>query len=270
MAGFSKVFSTMWGGSLYGRFEASAVFMVFLSLADRDGNVDMTTEAIAGVTGWPIDLIRTGIAELAAPDARSRTPDEEGRRIVLLDEHRDWGWHITNYAKYRDEQRSAERREYLRDAQRKRRASKRQQLSTSQPLSTSVNRNQPIADADADADADSREKRGASRPATHLPDDFSLTEERRSIAVAEKIDPDRTFANFCDYWRAASGQKARKRDWDATWRMWCRQEINKPRKPNGVYRSMEQINRLAASNSMIRRQGESDDDFRARVAARGL
>lgn len=60
--------------------------------------------------------------------------------------------------------------------------------------------------------------------ATRFPDDFSLTEDRRKVAQTENIDPERTFAKFSDYWRAASGAKARKLDWDATWRNWCRTE----------------------------------------------
>lgn len=149
VAGFSKVFSTMWGGSLYGRFEASAVFMVLLSLCDKDGTVDMTPEAIAGQTGWPVDLIRKGIAELASPDPRSRTPDAEGRRILPLDGHRDWGWRITNYKKYREEMRSAERREYLRQAKEQERLRKK---STSVNTVNQVNQCQPIAEAEAEAD----------------------------------------------------------------------------------------------------------------------
>lgn len=74
-------------------------------------------------------------------------------------------------------------------------------------------------------------KRG-SQPAARarrLPDDFELTDERRRVAEAERLDPARTFAKFCDYWRAASGQKARKHDWDATWRNWCRTEADRSR-----------------------------------------
>jgi hypothetical protein len=64
--------------------------------------------------------------------------------------------------------------------------------------------------------------------ATRLPDDFSLTAERAAYAVQQKVDPQRTFENFRDYWTAASGAKARKCDWDATWRMWCRREQSAP------------------------------------------
>jgi len=59
---------------------------------------------------------------------------------------------------------------------------------------------------------------------TRLPDDFSLTDERRLVAEAERLPADRTFAKFCDYWRSAPGAKGRKLDWDATWRNWCRND----------------------------------------------
>jgi hypothetical protein len=67
----------------------------------------------------------------------------------------------------------------------------------------------------------------ASRPATRLPADFKLDLERRSYAEAQGLDAARTFENFTDYWKAASGQKARKHDWDATWRTWCRNETTR-------------------------------------------
>ena len=73
--------------------------------------------------------------------------------------------------------------------------------------------------------------RGRSRKAlptplrgSRLPSDFALTSERRQVAEAEALDADRVFASFCDYWRSATGAKARKCDWDATWRNWCRAE----------------------------------------------
>ena len=65
-----------------------------------------------------------------------------------------------------------------------------------------------------------------------LPEDFSLTQARRAVANSEGIDPDRTFAKFCDYWRGAPGAKGVKLDWEATWRNWCRSEGERnPRRP---------------------------------------
>jgi hypothetical protein len=91
----------MWDGSLYGQLEASATLMACVTLCDCNGVLDMTPQAIAGRTGWPLDFILNGISQLEADDPKSRTPDENGQRLVRLDSHRDWGWLVVNYSKYR-------------------------------------------------------------------------------------------------------------------------------------------------------------------------
>jgi len=66
-------------------------------------------------------------------------------------------------------------------------------------------------------------ERAARAPtAKRLAESFELTPERQAIARAEAVNPEREFARFCDHWRAASGASARKHDWDAAWRNWCR------------------------------------------------
>lgn len=90
------------------------VFQDMLVLADSEGVVDMTQEAIARHTQLPLDMIREGISSLMRPDENSRSPEANGARIVLLDSHRDWGWLIVNYRKYRAIRSELERREYMR------------------------------------------------------------------------------------------------------------------------------------------------------------
>lgn len=90
------------------------------------------------------------------------------------------------------------------------------------------------SDAESDTDTDKKKIRGGearakrSPTATRIPSDFDLTPERAAYAVKQGIDPQRTFEDFRDYWKAASGQKARKHDWKATWEMWCRNQYSKP------------------------------------------
>jgi hypothetical protein len=119
---YVKMFRSIFDGSLYGKFEQTVVFMAMLVLAEREGIIDMTPEAIAAKCGFPLEIVRQGIQELEQPDARSRTPDEEGRRIVRLEENRDWGWRITNYEKYEKIRSAEERREYFRLKKREQRA----------------------------------------------------------------------------------------------------------------------------------------------------
>jgi len=124
LAMYAKVFSSMYHGSLAteGPWEALVTFQQFLILADRLGVVDMTREAIARITTVPLDIITKGIEVLEQPDPHSRNPNEDGRRLKRLSEHRDWGWEIVNHAHYRAIRSAEERREYMREKMRQTRA----------------------------------------------------------------------------------------------------------------------------------------------------
>ena len=126
---YGKIFVQIYDGSLYGRWEALVTFQQFIVLADKEGVVDMTPQALSARTSIPLEILERGIAELEKPDPQSRTPDEDGRRILRVSEERSWGWIITNYQKYREIRSAEERREYMRLYQRERR-SKRSTLST--------------------------------------------------------------------------------------------------------------------------------------------
>lgn len=112
---YGKVFASMFEGSLYGQWEAIVTFSCMIVLSDREGEVDITPEALSARTSIPLEIIQRGIASLEAPDPQSRTPDEEGRRIVRLSDTRAWGWRIVNHAKYRAIRTAEERREYHRN-----------------------------------------------------------------------------------------------------------------------------------------------------------
>jgi len=132
---YGKLFSQMYEGSLgtRGPWQALITFQQMIILADKQGVVDMTPEALSRRTTIPLEIITMGLAELEQPDEESRTPDEDGRRITRLSSSRSWGWHITNYAKYRDIRSAEERKEYHRNYWHKR---KTQQSSTTQPEPT--------------------------------------------------------------------------------------------------------------------------------------
>jgi hypothetical protein len=118
---FAKVFTQIFASSIAEHYTTRHVFMDLLVLADSEGVVDMTMSAIARTTNVPLEVVQKAIAELSAPDEHSRSPDEEGRRIALIDSHRDWGWRIINYAHYRQLRDEEGRRAYHRDYMRKKR-----------------------------------------------------------------------------------------------------------------------------------------------------
>lgn len=111
---YAKVFASLWDGTLGQEWEGWTVFVFMLANCGPDGVLDMTPATIAARSRLPMEAVEKGLGILERPDRDSRREEEQGRRIVRLDEHRSWGWRITNYAYYRglrdEDQRRAEAR----------------------------------------------------------------------------------------------------------------------------------------------------------------
>lgn len=118
---FAKVFGQIFDSSIAEDYNCRRMFMDLLVLADSDGVVDMTAEAIARRTNVPLEQVSKYVAELQQPDESSRSKMEEGRRLVPIDEGRGWGWRIVNYRHYRQIRDEEARRSYFRDVKRKQR-----------------------------------------------------------------------------------------------------------------------------------------------------
>ena len=100
---YGKVFSSLWDGTLATNWPGWSLLVFMIANCDPDGTIDMTPEAMAARTGIPLVEVHLALDHLSSPDLRSRSQEEEGRRIVLLDpENRNWGWSIVNYRKYRE------------------------------------------------------------------------------------------------------------------------------------------------------------------------
>lgn len=124
---FAKIFGQIFDSSIAEDYKVRHVFEDLLKLADQDGVVDMTVEAVARRTNVPLEEVRHGIEELMKPDPISRSKEYGGRRLILIDPERNWGWEIVNYKKYRDIQNEESRRAAFRDAKRKEREKKKEQ-----------------------------------------------------------------------------------------------------------------------------------------------
>lgn len=164
---YGKIFTSMFDGTLatVGPWQALITFQQLIILADQHGVVDMTSESIARRTTVPLDIIQAGLEALEKPDPQSRTPDEEGRRIIRLSDSRPWGWQIVNYIHYRQIRTAEDRREYHRQYAHKRRSkAKGQQSQQMSTKSTGVNPKQPIAEAEAEAKKSSAVTNKSKRP----------------------------------------------------------------------------------------------------------
>ena len=130
------------------------VFTNLLAHADKMGHVDIHPRAIAEEVGLTVEQVRAALDELEAPDAESRSPEEDGRRIIRLDAHRAWGWAVVNYIKYRAIKSEDDRREQNRASQQVWRDKHKQPsaiVSSHQPSSAESAHTEAEAEAKAEA-----------------------------------------------------------------------------------------------------------------------
>lgn len=119
---------------------------------------------------------------------------------------------------------------------------------------------------------------GARAPAKRgerLPDDFAPDLDEALALGLTLTQAMSEAAKFKDHWRQASGQNARKLDWPAAWRNWCRRAVDDFRgrgppaaKPQNGYAALAlEMNGLANGNE--RHDNRSSPAERAPVAPPG-
>ncbi len=116
---YAKIYEQIFDSTLAENYQVRHVFEDLLKLADQDGVVDRTREAIARRTNVPLEIVRMAIGELEKPDLDSRSKKHDGRRIIPLEEHRGWGWQIVNHGYYRKLKTADEMRESAKERMRK-------------------------------------------------------------------------------------------------------------------------------------------------------
>lgn len=80
----------------------------------------------------------------------------------------------------------------------------------------------------AEAEAKRDDQQSSSR-LSRLPKTTQLSADWVRIAEdagrMSETEAHEVFRDFCEHWWSKAGQKAKKRDWTATWRTWCRSDI---------------------------------------------
>lgn len=208
---YGKVFEQMYHGSMViSGWEALVTMQQLIVLADRDGLVDMTSNAISNTTTIPLDIIEKGLDVLSKPDPLSRTKDEDGRRIVLIDPERPWGWRLVNYKYYAALSSKEDKR--IKDAARL--AEKRNENNNSQNVAGCRKLSQDVANvAHVDVDVDiNKNKRGRFAP----PSLSEVTEYCKSRH--NSVDPQK----FIDHYQANGWVRGKTKisDWRACVRTW--------------------------------------------------
>ncbi len=97
---FVKLFNQILDSSIADNRPLRHFFTDLLLCCDPQGFVVMTESAIARRIGATLEEVKWGLEELEKPDPRSKTPDNEGRRIERL-EGSGYGWRILNFETYK-------------------------------------------------------------------------------------------------------------------------------------------------------------------------
>jgi hypothetical protein len=200
---YTKVFRTMYEGTLADNWQALVTFQQLLILANDEGVVDMTIAAIHRITSIPIDILEAGIKVLEAPDHGSRTPDMEGKRIARLDEHRDWGWFLVNFSKYRQ----MTTREEKKEADRIRMQAKREAEKGSE--------NSNVADSREPSQgvAGSREESKVSQGVADVAYTDTDKDLKRKKTCSADAESGARFSEFWDAYPKSAGRKAAVKAW---------------------------------------------------------
>lgn len=150
---------------------------------------------------------------LESPDDESRSPEEQGRRIVRLDEHRAWGWCVVNYCKYRAIRDEDDRREQNRLSQQRWREKHKPESAAISRVSQSKPQS---AHTEADTEADTKKER--SRKRSHPPDsvDPQVWEDWLTLRKAKKAPVTATVIRSATAEAEKAGMTL-----DAFLRVWC-------------------------------------------------
>jgi len=182
MSGYTKLFSSILTSSVWGEADHTRiVWITLLALADRNGDVSASVGGLARSANLDRERCEEAIKVLSSPDPDDRSGVKDGIRIEPI----QGGWHIVNYAVYREKMRAVDRTEYLRKKKRESRAKKSTDVNTS----TNVNQSQPIADTASTASTEAREEKTPTPSAPLL--DLDLPEEKAT--TVKTLTPQQAF-----------------------------------------------------------------------------
>jgi len=106
--GYTKLFSTIVTSSIWTADDATRiVWITMLAISDKNGEIHASIPGLARLAGVSLEACEKAITTFLSPDAYSRTKEDEGRRLEVI----DGGWMLLNHAKYRRMASDEERKE---------------------------------------------------------------------------------------------------------------------------------------------------------------
>jgi len=213
---YTKVFPTMYTGSLYGAgMHVFAVWGWTLAHKDEGGKVEINPQKVADELGGTAEQVQEALVYLTQPDPHSRSKKMGGRRLVKVSE---FGYRVVNAEHYR--RLGGSRREYWRKWRADHKCGATVAQRCAQPKSTHT-------DADADADADVKKKRRQSAGKFVPPTPSEVDAYAASIGY-ERPNFGRDFCQRYEAtdWRMPDGKPMR--NWKLVVQTWRRKDEQNP------------------------------------------
>ena len=154
---YGKLFESLFTGSMVGSGPTVfAVWTYVIAHAKPPGTVEINPKILATVLGCAEADVLRAIGTLCSPDPASRSPEEDGRRLIP---EGPFLYRVPTWPKYNAIRNEIERREQNREAQRRSRASR--------AVTTGDGHDRSVKSAHADADADVESDPPSIHPSIH-------------------------------------------------------------------------------------------------------
>lgn len=151
MPNYTKLFNSIVTSTIWTEDDKTRIIWItMLAMSDKNGEVQASIPGLARLSGISIEDTEKAIKKLMEPDAYSRTPDHEGRRIQEI----EGGWELLNHAKYREMASKADEKAKNAERQQRWRNRKKKEAVTDSNGKVTVGRD--IADTDTDTDTDKK------------------------------------------------------------------------------------------------------------------
>lgn len=184
MAGYTKLFNSILHSTIWSEPDhVRIVWITMLAMSDQYGDVQAAVPGLARMAGKSVEEVEDAISRFQQPDPYSRTTDNEGRRVEVI----EGGWHLLNHGKYRQLMSAEERKEYNRKKQAERRAKIKVSMTVNDSQLHVKDNQQSKHIAEADTDTKALRER---TPAL-FPDDTISSGQRMSHLMSEinECDP---------------------------------------------------------------------------------
>lgn len=218
---YGKIFQSMYDGTIAVNWKALITFQQMIVLCDSEGLIDITPPALSKRTGIPLDIIKEGIEFLTQPDPYSRSQEYEGRRLVLIDDHRPWGWVIVNHGYYRNLASVDDKREKARIRKQK------QRTKGSEKGDVTLGHTPSRVSRHTKTKTNTNVLKENNKRKVTIPKNFSLSDSMIEYAKKNGVTKRKTLEKFTENFILQNQAKGYKYiDHESAWKSWLRKAID--------------------------------------------